>query len=227
MMRNVLRTVFVGAVAWAACAGCSNEDSKNYDVTIAWTVGGGTDCSWLVQGVTTPLEDVTVTVYDAEGDAEPLSAAVTVPCSDLTYTIPRLKRGNYFVEVQAWGEYDGQQLPILADAKEIKAPYKDGDDTDFLLVLATGDIHVTWSFANGFGCEYNDATNVEISLAAGETVECGPQEYTVEGQTAFQEYSVSVDALNDADDVIFSGSCADNPFVLLPGETYDANVVLE
>jgi len=221
-------TAFLGAaLVVAIAAGCDSEDTKAYDVEITWTVGGGTECSWSVMGGTqVPLEDVTVTVYTAEGDAEPLNPAVTVACADLGYTIPRLKRGTYFVEVEAWGAYEGQDLPILLDAKTINAPYAEGDDNDFTLILAPGDIHVTWSFDNGLMCGPNDVVNIDLSLA-DEDVPCDDGEYTITGKPAFAEYSISAEALDVDDEMIFSGEFEDNPFVLLPGEVYEAHIVLE
>jgi hypothetical protein len=217
------------ALAWAVCAGCDSEDTNTYDVDITWNIGGGPTCAWIVEGNTITLENVTVTVWGAEGDAEPLNAAVTVPCDDKAYTIPRLKRGTYFIEVQAWGEYDAQDLPIMAASKTLNAPTAEGEDTDFVLLQAPGDIHVTWIFANSMGCENNEAVTVKIITNDDviDDVECGPQEYTVTDQTAFVDQSVTVEAKDAEGETIFTGEADENPFYLLPGEVYDAIVHLE
>jgi hypothetical protein len=230
MIRNRFFTAFIGAALVGAMAiGCDSEDTKAYDVDITWNIGGGQTCSWIVEGETISLENVTVTVYTAEGDVDPLNDAVTVPCSDLAYTIPRLNRGTYFVEVAAWGEYDGENLPIMAAAKTINAPYAEGDDNEFVLLQAPGDIHVTWIFPNSMGCENNEAETVKIITNDDviDDVECGPQEYTVTDQTAFVEQSVTVEAYDTDGEKIFEGVCDENPFYLLPGEIYDAIVYLE
>jgi hypothetical protein len=225
MKRSIRILAILGLLA-AIGAGCDSEDTNTYDVPITWNIGGGMDCTWSVQGDLVQLDNVTVTVYEEDGDEEIMDGPLSVSCGDFEYTIPRLKRGTYWVKVQAWGEYDGYDLPILMDEMSISAPYKDTHDNDFTLLLSPGDIRVTWSFENGFGCEYNEVSHVDIGLA-DENVECGPQQHTIEGKPAFSEYSVLVNGLNADNDVIFTGTFQENPFLLLPGDVYDAHVVLE
>lgn len=226
-MKNITMMLALAALASTVLVGCDSEDTKTYDVPITWNVGGGLECTWSVQGGTlVELDEVTVTVYENEDDEEPMDAPVPVSCSDFEYTIPRLKRGTYWVKVQAWGEYDGNDLPILVDEAEVRAPYKDSHDNDFTLFLAPGDIHVTWSFENGLMCGPNEIENIDISLA-DEDVACDDGEYTVEDKPGFSEYNVMVNALDADDDVLFTGEFDENPFLLLPGETYEVHVVLE
>jgi hypothetical protein len=216
----------------AVVGGCNSEDPKNYNVPITWSLGGSSDCSWSIQGVPTPVDDVSITVWEHEGDEEPLSEAVTVPCSDLEYTIPRLKRGAYFVEVKGIAEYDDDDqglidLPILRQTMEIQAPYKDAHNNEFLLVQAKGSIHVIWSFANSLMCGPNGVTTIDINLA-DEYVACDEGQYTIEEVDTFQENNnLSIDALDDDSNELFSGDFENNPFMVLPGEVYEALVVLE
>ena len=217
----------------AVVSGCNSEDPKNYNVPISWSLGGSSDCSWMIQGVPTPVDDVSVTVWENEDDEEPLADAVTVPCSDLEYTIPRLKRGTYFIEVKGIAEYDDDDqglidLPILRQTMEIKAPYQDTHNNEFLLVQAKGAIHVIWNFANGLMCGPNEVTTMDINLAPDEPVDCNDGQYTIEEVDTFEETnSLSIDALDADDDVLFSGDYENNPFMVLPGETFEALVVLE
>ena len=218
---------FIASVS--VVGGCNTEDTKNYNVPITWTLGGNTDCFWSIQNVSTPVDDITVTVWENEGDEVPLAGAVTVSCSDLEYTIPRLKRGTYFVEVVGLAEYEGSELSILKKTMEIKAPYLDEHEPDnkFVLIQANGSIHVTWGFENGLMCGANDVTTIDINLA-DEFVDCDEGQYTIEEVYPFEENNnLSIDALDENDDVLFSGDFADNPFMVLPGEIYDAHVVLE
>ncbi len=204
----------------------STDTDIDYDVPITWTIGGGSNCSWNIQGVQTPIDDVIVTVWENEGDEEPLAEAITLPCVDLEYTIPGLKEGTYFVGVVGLAEYEGTELFLLKGAMGIPAPYQDAHDNEIMLLQARGEIHVTWSFDNGLGCGPNGVTTIDINLA-DEFVDCDEGEYTIEEVIPFQENNnLSIDALDDEDNVLFSGDFADNPFMVLPGEVYEAWVVL-
>ena len=143
------------AASVAVVGGCNSEDTKNYDVPISWSIGGSSDCSWSIDGTQTPVDDVTVTVWENEDDEEPYDGPVTVSCSDLEYEIPRLKRGTYFVEVVGLAEYEGSELSILKESMEIIAPHQDSHDNEFVLFQAKGAIHVTWSFDNNQMCGPN------------------------------------------------------------------------
>ncbi len=217
---------FIASVS--VVGGCNTEDTKNYNVPISWTLGGNTDCSWPIQSVLTPIDDIAVTVWENEGDEEPLAPVVTVSCDDLGYEIPRLKRGTYFVEVVGLAEYEGSELSILKETMEIKAPYQDEHDNEFLLIQAKGAIHVTWSFENNQMCGPNEVTTMDINLYPEESVDCNDGQYTIEGVSTFEETNtLSIDALDEDDNVLFSGDYENNPFMVLPGEVYDAHVVLE
>ena len=211
----------------AVVSGCNSEDPKNYNVPITWSLGGSSACSWMIQGTQTPVDDVTVTVWENEGDEVPLAPAVTVSCADLEYEIPRLKRGTYFVEVVGLADYEGSELSILKESMEILAPYKDEHDNEFVLFQAKGSIHVTWGFDNSLMCGANDVTTMDINLA-DEFVDCDEGQYTIEEVDPFEENNnLSIDALDDEDNVLFSGDYENNPFMVLPGEVYEAHVVLE
>ncbi len=215
----------------AVVGGCNTEDPKNYNVPISWTLGGSSNCSWMIQGVATPVDDVTVTVWENEDDEASFTDPVIVPCADLEYTIPRLKRGTYFVEVKGIAEYDDDDqglidLPILRQTMEIQAPYQDTHDNEFLLIQAKGTIHVTWSFDNGLMCGPNGVTTMDINLA-DDYVDCDEGQYTIEEVDTFDaNNNLSIDALDDEGTVLFSGDFVDNPFMVLPGEVYEAHVVL-
>ena len=208
------------------CVDGGTDSDSNYDVPIAWSIGGSSDCSWSIQGNQVSIDGVVVTVWENEGDEEPLVEAVTVPCDDLAYTIPMLEIGTYFVEVAGLAEYDGNELPILKETKEIQAPYEDTHNNEFVLVQAEGSIHVIWSFANSLTCGPNGVTTMDINLA-DEYVACDEGQYTIEEVVTFEENNnLSIDALDEEDTVLFSGDFADNPFMVLPGEIFEANVVL-
>jgi hypothetical protein len=230
MKRRLIACAAALALALVALAGCDSEDKKSYDVTITWNVAGGqgTTCAGMLNGPSgseqVDFETVAVTVYKADGDEDPIQQTVEVDCTAYEYTIPRLKRGNYFVELGAMAEYDDDYLPYYQAEGEISAPGKDG--FDFTLLQGKGEISVTWSFENLAMCGPNEVTEVEISLYDGdETILCEDGEFLIE-DLFWGEYSVSVDGLDESGDEIFSGDCEDNPFEVKPGQTYDAHVLL-
>jgi len=218
------------ALLTAAVTGCDSEDKKNYDVTITWNVAGaqGTTCvgSLSGPGVAEQVEfdSVAVTVYSAADDSEPIQQTVEVPCTDYEYTIPRLKRGSYLVELGAMAEYDGDYLPYYQAEIAVSAPAK--DDYQGTLVQGMGKIAVSWSFDNMKMCGANDVTEVEISLYDGdETILCEDGEFVIE-DLFWAEYSVTVFGLDSEGSETWSGDCEDNPFEVKPGQVFEAHAVL-
>jgi len=160
------------AVASAAFAGCDSEDTKRYDVTVTWNVAGAEVCSaYLNEDTTLEFDNVEINVYKTPEDTEPIQDAAQASCSEFSYTIPRLKRGTYHVELGAYAEDDdGDYLPYYQAEGEIEAPSKEEDGYQFGLALGKGSINVRWGFEDYGWCDSNGVTNMDISLADEVTV---------------------------------------------------------
>lgn len=228
MFRGLITCCAALALASAALVGCDSEDKKNYDVPITWNVAGsqGAACVGTLNGPAGPeqveFDNVEISVYSEEG--EPIQQAVEVSCADYAYTIPRLKRGNYIVELGAMADFDGDYLPYYQAELPIKAPAK--VDYEAVLLQGAGEIAVSWSFDNSMMCGPNEVTEVEISLYDGdETILCEDGLFTIE-DLMWDEYSVTVVGLDEAGEETWTGEYDDNPFEVKPGQTFEAHVVL-
>ncbi|MBW2277161.1 MAG: hypothetical protein JRF63_06690, partial [Deltaproteobacteria bacterium] len=145
-------------------------------------------------------------------------------CTDYQYTIPRLKRGSYIVELGAMAEYDGEYLPYYQAEVPVSAPAK--EDYEGVLLQGEGKIAVSWSFDNLAMCGPNDVTEIEISLYSGdETILCEDGEFIIEDLT-WSNYNVTVVGVDGEGSETWSGDCEDNPFEVRPGELFEAHVVL-
>ncbi len=224
MKRLMTFLAIFGLAASFVVAGCDSEDNKTYDVPISWTIGGAELCSALVTPTeTVEFDNVTITVYKNEGDEDAMDGPFTVPCSDFNTAIPRLDRGNYWVLVEAWGEYDDMELPLYSEAKAVKAPAQDDDGYTFVLVQSKAKIEVTWDFEIGM-CGANDVEDVQIGMVE-EEIPCDDGVYTIEDLSGFQSYTVEVEGLDSDGETVLSGS-EENIF-LLPGQLYESIVILE
>jgi hypothetical protein len=231
MTRRLITSVAALVLVAAVVAGCDSEDKKNYNVTITWNVAGGqgTTCVGTLSGPgvaeQVEFDNVAVTVYSAADDTTPIQQTVEVPCTDYEYTIPRLKRGNYIVELGAMAEYDGDYLPYYQAELTVAAPQKQ-QEYQGMLVQGMGKILASWSFDNMKMCGANDVTEVEISLYDGsDTILCEDGEVLVE-DLYWAEYSLTVVGLDSEGAETWSGECEDNPFEVKPGEIYEAHAVL-
>jgi hypothetical protein len=226
-------SIFLAAAlaALIAAAGCDSEDTKTYDVPISWNIAGGQGATCVGTlngpgvGEQVTFDKVAVTVYSAADDATPIRDVVEVDCNSYEYTIPSLKRGSYIVELGAIAEFEGVSLPFYQAELEVTAP-AGSDSYEAVLLQGKGKIAVSWSFANNKMCGPNGVAEVVVSLAAGEKVPCEDGEVLIEN-LYWSEYSVNVVG-NDADgNAAWTGDCADNPFEVMPGQTYEAHVVLD
>lgn len=228
MMRRVVACAAALFLASAVLAGCDSEDKKNYDVPITWNIAGsqGATCAGTLNGPPgaelVEFDNVEIAVYSEEG--EPIQQAVEVSCADYAYTIPRLKRGNYIVELGAMTDFDGDYLPYYQAELPIKAPAK--EDYEAVLLQGDGEIAVSWSFDNSMMCGPNEVTEVEISLYDGdETILCEDGLFLIE-DLGWSTYDVTVVGLDESGEETWTGDCDDNPFEVKPGQTFEAHVVL-
>lgn len=223
MRRQVLVLAVAGVFA-AMSAACDSEDNKTYDVTVSWNIGGAQLCSALVSAdETVDFEDVTITVYENEGDEEAFDGPFTVPCESFSYDIPRLDRGTYWVEIEAWGVLDDMDLPIYSQGGEVRAPEEQDDGYSFGLMQSSSAIKVVWDFEAGM-CGANGIENVVVN-PGDEEIPCDDGFFTIEDLVGFSTYTVSVDGLDAEGEIAMSGTETD--IYLRPGEVYESFVILE
>jgi len=218
------------AAGLLAAAGCDSEDTKTYDVTITWNIAGGqgATCVGTLNGPgvseQVTFEKVAITVYSIADDEEPIQEIVEVNCNAYEYTIPRLRRGDYFVELGAMATFEGERLPFYQAEIDISAPAK-SDKYEAVLLQGKGKVLVSWSFDNNKMCGPNGVAEVVVSLAASEKIPCEQGEFLVE-DLYWSDYSVNVVGNDAGGNAIWTGDCADNPFEVMPGQVYEAHVVL-
>ncbi|HUT77896.1 MAG TPA: hypothetical protein VM285_09435, partial [Polyangia bacterium] len=211
------------AAGLLVAAGCDSEDTKTYDVPIAWNIAGGqgATCVGTLNGPggseQVEFDKMAITVYDADDETTPIQQTVEVNCADYQYTISRLDRGSYVVELGAMAEYDGDRLPYYQAEIEIEAP-AGADNYEAVLLQGKGRIAVSWSFANNKMCGPNGVAEVAVSLATDERVPCEDGQFIVEN-LYWSDYSISAIGYDADDTATWSGDCADNPFEVRPGET--------
>lgn len=219
---SLLVALCVGVVA-----GCDTEDTKRYDVNLNWNIAGAETCSMSVAGEDLVFDEVEITVYKKEGDPEPIQDPVRVPCTDYGYEVNRLKRGTYFVELDAYAtDSDGDYIPYFQAEGGIRAPAESDMGYDFGLALGKGEIMIRWGFADYGWCDSNGVSDLDISLVS-ELVACADETYLME-DVAWQEWTLTIDGLDEDGDVVKTGAYNDgDPFLVKPGQSIDALVVLD
>lgn len=228
MSRNVLMAVIIGALAWATCAGCDSEDNKKYDVDIFWQIAGADVCTANpgVGGVgELEFDKVRIDIYDEE-ESETTIQSVEASCGDFSYTIAGLKRGTYWVRVNAMAqlEEDDEPLPYYQAEGEIKAPSKAElpDGYKFALEVGKATVEVKWGFADvGDTCIDYDVEDIDISIA-DEVVPCYDedigQKHVVE-DVSWNNYVIAIDGLDADGNVVAHGEYNDgNQFEIKPRE---------
>ena len=228
MSRNVLMAVIIGALAWTTCAGCDSEDNKKYDVDIFWQIAGADVCMANpgVGGVgELEFDKVRIDIYDEE-ESETTIQSVEASCSDFSYTIAGLKRGTYWVRVNAMAqlEEDDEPLPYYQAEGEITAPSKAElpDGYKFALEVGKATVEVRWDFATaGTFCQDFGIEEMDISIA-DEVVPCndpdnGPM-YVVE-DVSWNNYLIAIDGLDADGNVVAHGEYNDGvQFEIKPRE---------
>jgi len=229
MMRKACIAAFIGAVfVGAACAGCDSESGKKYEVDIFWQIAGADVCTANpgiggVDAIT--FEKVRIEVYDNE-EAETSIQSVEADCADNSYTITGLKRGTYWVRVDAMAQLEGdtEPLPYFQAEGEIKAPSKAElpDGYKFALEVGKATVEVRWDFATaGTFCQDFGIEEMDISIA-DEVVPCndpdnGPM-YVVE-DVSWNNYLIAIDGLDADGNAVVRGEYNDGvQFEIKPRE---------
>jgi hypothetical protein len=228
--------VIIGALAWATCAGCDSEDNKKYDVDIFWQIAGADVCT-ANPGVgtvgTLEFAKVRIDVYEDE-DSETTIQSIEADCSDFSYTIEGLKRGKYWVRVNAMAqlEEDDEPLPYYQAEAEIKAPSKAelAKGYKFALEVGKATVEVRWGFEEiGYTCTDYDVEDVDISIA-DEVAPCydedNGQKYIVE-DVSWNNYTIAIDGLDADGNVVAHGDYNDgNPIEIKPREYVGGDAIV-
>lgn len=239
----ILTTLFL------AQAGCDSENTKTYEFSGVWDFSGVSGvCSQPVppghgEGMLDFLS-IVVEVYNKETDEEPI-VTETVDCDDGIFTIDDLKRGSYFVKVNAMAE---DPVEEIADAgadsasdvenpdPEIRAyyvgtetvvvPSSDHDPVTFDMSIGTGAIEVSWDFDKGAcSSSWNNVEKVSVELQgerAGNDRESGDLDCDATGQSylfdglSWDVYTVTVKGYDPNGEETHYGSF-DAPVEIRPG----------
>jgi hypothetical protein len=236
MMRNTCFAILIGAaLVGAACAGCDSESSKKYDVDVFWQIAGADVCT-ANPGVGTVDEltfnTVRISVYEDQGSTTTIQTA-DVDCSDFSYTIEGLKRGNYWVRVDAMAQIEGddEPLPYYQSEQEILAP-SDADYPEgykFALEVGRATVEVRWDFDQvGYSCVDYGVEDVDISIA-DEIVPCNGdngQIYVVE-DVSWNTYTIAIDGLDADGNPVAHGDYNDgNEFEIKPRDYVDGDAII-
>jgi hypothetical protein len=222
----VLILLFGGVVV----LGCDSEVVDTYDLEVTWTLGGSADCRISFQGDIVDIDSIRIRIFESEKDAlaqKNETEDVTVLCAMGSNTMRRLEGGKYWMLVQGIGTIDNQALPLYDSLSEVRVP-AENDRVRVSLTQAEGAINVTWGFASMLTCGFdkpNEVAEIEILSAESARVPCVDGQYTISDIIA-NNYSVELNALNAAGDVIGTIE-TDEPFLVLPGQTYNARLIFE
>jgi len=225
MLRNAFVTIIGAALVWAACAGCDSESGKKYEVDIFWQIAGADVCTANpgiggVDAIT--FEKVRIEVYDNE-EAETSIQSVEADCADNSYTITGLKRGTYWVRVDAMAQLEGddEPLPYFQAEGEIKAPSKAElpDGYKFALEVGKATVEVVWDFETAGMCPQHSVTDVVISIDPDDAfIPCEDGSYVIE-DVSWQMQTITVTGYDDAENPVTEGAYNEgNPFEIKPRE---------
>ncbi|MCP4606179.1 MAG: hypothetical protein GY847_37645 [Proteobacteria bacterium] len=211
-MTKITTIAFFSAVVLASSlaivVGCDSEETTTYGITVRWEIGGIPACKSpeleeKFGGVALEFETIKITVYDDEGDEEPVQNTVSVLCREKEYTIYNLERGEYFVEAEAWATHDDMELPYFLGTETIVVPAADEEVYPISLRLNSGSVDVAWDFERG-GCQndWNNVENVIITLRGDNNTETSDPIPCVENQWSFEGlswdlYTLTVEGFNE------------------------------
>jgi hypothetical protein len=212
---------------FAVVMSCDSEDKKTYDAEIEWQINNSTLCKALVEdeygGGTFDFDQVTIKIWDDEKDIAAGKAPVfkreDIGCDEFNFTVEDMDRGNYYLELKAWADYDGEYLPYFKGNGELTVP--SDEPTRVNLTRASGSVLVSWGFENYAMCGAVDVEEIQITLEAeGEApikpdrIPCDTGKYKI-GDLDWNHYKLTVEGLNADEKVTHSGTYiaeeSDNP----------------
>ncbi|MBN2718969.1 MAG: hypothetical protein JXX14_24190 [Deltaproteobacteria bacterium] len=236
--------LLIGAMIVASLSlsmgGCDSEDASTYDLTVRWNIGGMRTCN-----ISLPTDQyaqdelqfgkVVVNIYEDETATKAVQAPVVVPCANMESKISRLPRDTYYVTVEAFATYMGEQMPFFQGASEVTIPATD-DAINIPLTVGNGEILVFWTFAGGKVCGVEmagEVANVAVRLNNGNpiVVPCGQGQLLLEDVPTDIIHTISADAYDASGNILYSAdhlSTVDSEeFQVLPGQSYQAVVIFQ
>jgi hypothetical protein len=228
MKRQITIIGAVTAVAlFALVISCDSEDKKTYDADIEWEINNSELCQALVEneygGGTFDFDQVTIKIWDDEKDIaaekDPIFEREDIGCDEFKFTVKDMDRGNYYVELKAWADYDGEYLPYFKGTAELTVPSDEPAKVN--LTRASGSVLVSWGFENYKQCGAVDVEEIQIILdAEGETpikpdrIPCSTGEYKID-DLDWIYYELTVEGLDADGEVTHRGTYiaeeSDNP----------------
>jgi hypothetical protein len=186
---------------------------------------------------------------DTDADAESnytLLKTVSVNCEEGSFVVGDLKRGAYFVKVEALVEYPWFSITGEADAGEstdlevsdpqiqafyvgsdtVVMPTSSDEPVKFDMRINRGSIEVTWGFNQGdCSSEENNVEKVSVALISSSSinnVDSGKLDCDIEGQAylfkdlSWDTYTVTITGFDKNGTETFFGSL-DRPIEIFPG----------
>jgi hypothetical protein len=248
-MKRVIGAAFAALLVMQM--GCDSESTKTYGFKGEWLFADLPGvCSQTLPlnlgGQELPFETMRVTVYSSESDIKNGNAPVATdsfPCEDGSFEMADLKRGSYFVTVEAMVNEQDVEIEIDAGVSdtessesEIRAYYI-GSDTvvlptatdetlEFDMGINRGSIEVTWDFEDGnCSSSWNDVKTVIVELTGNSSSndeESDELACTLDGQKYLFDdlnwdiYTVTVTGFDPDGMETFAGSF-DEPIEIRPG----------
>lgn len=215
--------------------GCDSEDGGTHDLTVQWNISGLSTCSAFLPPATYAqgeihFDTVEVNIYEDETAQMAVQSPAPVPCGTFETKINRLPRGKYFVTVDAFGTYDGNTLAFFRGEAVVSVPVEN-DIINLPLQVGDGQIHVAWKFGGGMICgleKEGEVKNVVIRLNEEEyKVSCGEGHLTLDNVYPNNDYRIEATALNSNGEILYHARLVDNPFEVLPGQSFPANLVFQ
>ncbi|MCK9522540.1 MAG: hypothetical protein M0R76_05760 [Proteobacteria bacterium] len=224
--------IWIWALVGAAIAlgSCDSEVADTYDFDVVWTLGGSSDCRISFQGETIDIENIHIRMYKSKDDAlaeRNPTDDIVVPCEQKETTLRRLEGRKYWMLTQGIGTIDDQELPLCDDLSEVRISANNLHER-ISLTQSEGEIDIIWGFASTLTCGFNkpnEVATIEIFSAESDEVPCTDGHYLISNIIA-NDYSVTLNAKNANGDVIGTVK-TESPFLVLPGQRYDARLIFE
>ena len=123
-------SLLVSGIA-TALLGCDDDEGRDYEATVIWQIGDTPTCSSppisSQNNLMVNFDQIEITVYRNEKDAqnenaEAVQEGIKVSCATGQYEIKNLRRGSYWVVLQARATVDGQTLPYYIGGEKLTVP---------------------------------------------------------------------------------------------------------
>lgn len=232
---KLLLLLMAAMVVLPLVSGCDSEEEKTYELTVGWNISGFNTCQTFLPVGQYAQDEITFTqvkinIYEDETATETVQSTITADCLFYEQEIKGLDRGSYFVTVDAYGDYDGQELAFFHGESTASVP-GDNNTLNIPLTVGLGQIAVNWGFNSVFTCgitQAGEVTDVVVDIN-GESFSapCGQGGIVLSKINPGTSNTITARALDANGDMLYQAAHAANPFHVLPGEVYPASVVFK